>query len=329
MSKSITLAAAPSHRSSRWLSLLAAASSLLVGCIEPLDEPLDDGVDAAVDEAIDEPSDDTADDTGADGAVEARSADPIALLATTGGTDQGGTPTLRVPSGTQPGDLLLLFLHRTDDTNFWASNSAGNRLQDRLRPWRSGGWQGPVATCAFDNSAGDFHCGGQQSDLNQVLYWKKATTDDLRRDPGDSSQYEPLRIDFPGSHPAWAIMATVRNGGASSNPVRAWAGQTRCDNLEGTRFPAVSGARAGDLLLLSQSFDDGTGSGVSSSSFTARSPITRYRQVLDRDEAGHLYGRVLTADGTTSVHESNGDASRNLSSCKDIALSIVIRRSGT
>jgi hypothetical protein len=91
----------------------------------------------------------------------------------------------------------------------------------------------------------------------------------------------------------------------------------------------VSGARAGDLLLLSQSFDDGTSSQVSSSSFTAQSPITRYRQVLDLDEAGHLYGRVRTADGTTSVYETNGDSSRNLYSCKDIALSIVIRRSGT
>jgi hypothetical protein len=320
MSDSSTLASAPSHRSSLWLGLLAT-SSMLVGCIdEPIDAPIDELVDASVD--IDE-------STGSDGVGETWAAGPIAVVATTGGTDQGGTPTLRVPGGTQPGDLLLLFLHRTDDLNFWANNSTGNRLQDRLRPWRSGGWQGPVATCAFDNSAGDFHCSGQQSDLNQVLYWKKATTDDLRPDPNDRSQYEKLRIDFPGSHPAWAIMATVRNGGASHNPVRAWAGQTRCDNIEGTRFPAVSGARAGDLLLLSQSFDDGTTSYVSSSSFTAQSPFTRYRQVLDRDEAGHLYGRVLTADGTTSVYETNGDSSRNLSSCKDIALSIVIRRSGT
>ena len=317
---SITTNLTATLSSARALSLLAA-SSLFVGCVAedtlevPTDQPAD--VDAGVES------------TAPDELPETFAAGPIAVVATTAGTDQGGTPILRVPNGTQPGDLLLLFLHRTDDTNFWANASSGNRLSDRLRPWRSGGWQGPVATCAFDNSNGDFDCGGQQNDLNQVLYWKKATTDDLRLDPSDSSRYEKIAIDFPGSHPAWAIMATVRNGGASSNPVRAWAGQTRCDNLEGTRFPAVSGGRAGDLLLLSQSFDDGLSSGVSSRSFTAQSPITRYRQILDNDEAGHLYGRVLTEDGTTSSYQTNGDADRNLSSCKDIAVSIVIRRSGT
>ncbi len=324
MPDSSTLASAPSHRPSLCLGLLAA-SSMLAGCVvdDPSDEPTDD--------SIDEPTDDVDSSTDSDGVGETWAAGPIAVVATTGGTDQGGTPTIRVPNGTESGDLLLLFLHRTDDTNFWANNSSGNRLVDRLSPWRSGGWQGPVATCAFDNSAGDFDCAGQQNDLNQVLYWKKARADDLRTDPNDSSRYEPLTIDFPGSHAAWAIMATIRNGGASSNPVRNWAGQTRCDNIEGTRFRAVSGAKAGDLLLLSQSFDDGTGSPgyVSSSSFTAQSPITRYRQVLDRDEAGHLYGRVLSTDGTTSVYETNGDPDRNLSSCKDIAVSIVIRRSGT
>ncbi|HAP38645.1 MAG TPA: hypothetical protein DCQ94_02690 [Nitrospira sp.] len=327
MSDPSTLASLSPRRSPLWLSLVAA-SSLIVGCV-------DEELDALGDDPTDDPTDPLSDDgditTESDGEPETWAVGSVAVIATTGGTDQGGTPTIRVPNGTRAGDLLLLFLHRTDDTNFWANNGSGDRLSDRLRPWRSGGWKGPVATCAFDNSAGDFDCAGQQNDLNQVLYWKKATTDDLRPDPRDSTRYEPLTIDFPGSRPAWAIMATVRNGGASSNPVRAWAGQTRCDNVEGTRFPAVSGAKAGDLLLLSQSFDDGTGSPgyLSSSSFTARSPITRYRQVLDRDEAGHLYGRVLTADGTTPVYETNGDPDRNLSHCKDIAVSIVIRRSGT
>ncbi len=312
MSDRSELTSARLPRSTLWLSCLAA-STLLVGCVDP-------------DESFDEPIDDAAEITDPEVSALAAVGD-IAYVASTGGTAQNGTPTIRVPNGTQAGDLLLLFLHRTDDTNFWASNSSGDRLVDRLRPWRSGGWSGPVATCAFDNSAGDFDCAGQQSDLNQVLYWKKATTDDLRRDPGDNTQYERMTIDFPGSHPAWAIMATIRNGGSSSNPVRAWKGQTRCDNISGTTFPSVTG-NAGDLLLLSQSFDDGSGSRLTSSNFTAGSGITRYRQVLDHDEMAHLYGRPLTSTGATPVYQAIG-GSPAPSSCKDIAVSIVIRKTGT
>lgn len=297
---------------SRWSIVglgLVAASSLLAGCVSDAELP-EDG------EVIDE-------ETSINEAeATTLASDPVFVGATTG-TAQNGTPTIRVPNGTAAGDLLLLFLHRTDDTNFWDGPA---QLQARLSPWRSGGWQGPVATCAFDNSAGDFDCAGRQADLNQVLYWKKATADDLRR---DGSQFERLTINFPGSHPAWAIMATIRNAVTTSNPVRAWQGQTKCDNVRGTRFPSVSG-RAGDMLLLSQSFDDGYGQGhnVSSGSFTAQAGFTRRAQVIDFDEAGHLYSRVLTATGATAQYESNG-GSGNLSACKDIAVSIVIKKAGT
>jgi hypothetical protein len=289
-----------------------AVSGLLVGCV-----------------GEDEPSDELPDETEKLADPEALAAGDVAHIASTGGKSQSGSPQIRVPNGTQAGDLLVLFLHRTDATNFWASNGRGDRLADRLRPWRAGGWSGPVATCAFDNSANDFDCAGQQSDLNQTMYWKRATSDDLRRDPNDSSKYEALTIDFPGDKPAWAIMATLRNGGASSNPVRAWKGQTRCDQSSGTEFPSVNG-NAGDLLLLSQSFDDGLDSpgNLTSSHFTAGSGITRYLQVLDKDEAGHLYGRRLTTTGATPVYKANG-GSPAPSSCKDIAVSIVIRKTGT
>jgi hypothetical protein len=294
------------HPSSVWLGV-AAAASLLLGCVSGTMDALPDDLEEDV--------------ATAESEVEVLAAgDPVFIAATTG-TAQNGTPSIRVPNGTAAGDLLLLFLHRTDDTNFW---DGPTQLQPRLSPWRSGGWQGPVATCAFDNSAGDFDCRGTENDLNQVLYWKKATTDDLRK---DGTQYERLTINFPGSHPAWAIMATIRNGGSSSNPVRAWKGQTACDKIAGTRFPSVSG-NAGDMLLLSQSFDDGESSGITSSSFTANSGFTRRAQVIDNDEAGHLYSRLLTTTGSTPAYETNGGAG-SPSTCKDIAVSIVIRKSGT
>jgi hypothetical protein len=301
----IATAALP-RLSSAWLGAIAA-SGLLLGCAaeaeDALPEDLEDGVD-----------------TAESGFTASAVGDPVFIGATTG-TAQNGTPSIRVPNGTEAGDLLLLFLHRTDDSNFW---DGPTQLRERLSPWRSGGWQGPVATCAFDNSAGDFDCRGREADLNQVLYWKKATTDDLRR---DGAQFERLTIDFPGTHPAWAIMATIENGGSSSNPVRAWRGQTECDDIRGTRFPSVSG-RAGDMLLLSQSFDDGERSGITSGSFTADSGFTRRAQVIDNDEAGHLYSRLLTTTGNTPQYETNG-GSGSPSACKDIAVSIVIRKSGT
>jgi hypothetical protein len=171
---------------------------------------------------------------------------------------------------------------------------------------------------------GDFNCEGRQADLNQVLYWKKATADDLRK---DGSQFEKLAIDFPGEKPAWAIMATVRNAEANSNPVRAWKGQTKCDKIRGTRFPSVSGNKS-DLLLLTQSFDDGKDNNISSGSFTANSGFTRIAQVIDEDESGHLYSRLLTATGDTSQYETNG-GSGSPAECKDLAMSIVIKKAGT
>jgi hypothetical protein len=311
------------HRSSLWLGL-AAASSLLLGCVDP-------------DESLDEPTDDDEEITDSEGSPELWATGAIRHVGSTEGTSQDGTVRIRVPSGTEAGDLLLLFLHRTDDTNFWSAST----LADRLSPARGDAWKGPVATCAFDNQASppDFDCRGQQADLNQVLYWKRATADDLR---ADGSQLERLTIDFPGSHPAWAIMSTIENGGASSNPVRAWKGQTDCDDIEGTRFPAVTSSssnpvRAGDLLLLSQSYDDGEDAGVDSGSFTFSSTISRFADVFDNDEAGHLFGRVLTSDdlivGSTTTrtrsYATNGDPDRNQASCKDIAVSIVIRKTGT
>lgn len=294
-------------RSSVWAGVMTT-SGLLLGCVAETGDELPDDQEDSFDLVEAE--------------AEALADAPVFVGASTG-TDQKGSPGIRVPSGTAAGDLLLLFLHRTDEGNFW---DGPGQLRGRLSPWRSGGWQGPVATCAIDNDpkVQDFDCQGRQADLNQVLYWKKATADDLRK---DGSQYEKLVVNFPGSHPAWAIMATIRNAETGSNPVRAWKGQTKCDKIRGTRFPSVSG-KSGDLLLLSQSYDDGRGAGVSSGSFPAKSGFTRRAQVIDNDEAGHLYSRLLTATGSTAEYETDA-GSGSLHACKDLAVSIVIKKAGT
>ncbi|MCU0692442.1 MAG: hypothetical protein MUF54_13660, partial [Polyangiaceae bacterium] len=198
----------------------------------------------------------------------------ITVMGTTTDKDQGGNLEIAVPSQAASGDVLLLFLHRTDGANIWNTST----LSSRMTPYR--GWNGPLASCAVDNGRGDFNCAGTEADLNQVVFWRAATSSDL----GNT-----LRINMPASSPAWAIMIAIR-GASTSNPLRNKAAQTACDKVKQTRFPSVSGGQTGDLLLLSQSFDDGSSSGVNSSSFTAPSGRARFAYVIDKDEAGHLFG---------------------------------------
>jgi hypothetical protein len=71
-------------------------------------------------------------------------------------------------------------------------------------------------------------------------------------------------------HPGWAILTTLR-GANTSAPVRAWANKG-CDNDDNdSLFPSVDG-RKGDMLLLSQSFDDFVSKGTFSAPPTACRP---------------------------------------------------------
>src|SRR5687768_12301028 len=98
----------PPNRFVLWPSLIAA-SSLVLGCID-----VEDGIDEDIDEDIDEVVDETSDGS------ELWATGPIRVAGTSVGTSQNGTVQIRIPSATEAGDLLLLFLHRTDDTNFWS-----------------------------------------------------------------------------------------------------------------------------------------------------------------------------------------------------------------
>ncbi len=289
-------------------SMLVGFAAAIPGCVAPSD-----------DNEVDEVS-------GADTESAPLVAGDPYVASTTTGKAQNGTVSISIPSGTASGNLLLLILHRTDDVNFWGGPS---QLADRMTPDDVDDWNGPVTKCSFDNSAKDFDCAGSdKNDLNQVVYWKKATAADVGG--------KVTTINFPGSHAAWAIMARIPNGHSSSNPVRAWAGQTACDKIRGTRFPSVNG-NSGDLLLLSSSFDDGdinpntkVSGFITSSNFTAPSGFARNAFVIDKDEAGYLYSKPLAATGGTGTPASVGpESDGDVSPCKDIAVSMVIRKTGT
>jgi hypothetical protein len=230
--------------------------------------------------------------------------------------NQGGNLAINVPPQTKRGDLLLLFVHRTDGPNLWTLN------EFRASMPGSSGWNGPLATCAIDNVAGDFDCGGQQGDLNQVIYHKRATASDLGA---------RLDLDMPGSKPAWAVMAAIRGATTSATFTRTIGYGTpqsngtlnRCDQTGQTRFAPVPDARQGDLLLLSQSFDDGANSpnSVEDNDFEAPLGLSRYAYVIDNDEAGHLFGGLVTNDGGTPMYTTTGDGAAH---CKDLAISIAI-----
>jgi hypothetical protein len=98
--------------------------------------------------------------------------------------------------------------------------------------------------------------------------------------------------------------------------VRATANKG-CDNDKDSMFPSVDG-RKGDMLLLSQSFDDAIGR----DKFGAPNGMSTFGYVSNSDEAGFLFGGILTQDGPTGVRRTNGDGA---SECKDALVSITIK----
>lgn len=212
------------------------------------------------------------------------------------------------PANTRAGDLLVLALHRTDD----------------MLPYSISGWTRRAECYKEDNgyqcltindcssSSGGF-CTRFQSkyngrDLAQVIYTRTAGS-------SEPSSYSFNMNQDSSGHPGWAILSALR-GANTSSPVRAWANKG-CDNDVDSLFPSVDG-RKGDMLLLSQSFDDA----VSKDRFGAPSGMSTFGYVSNSDEAGFLYGGILSADGPTGVRRTIGSGA---SGCKDALVSLTIR----
>lgn len=212
------------------------------------------------------------------------------------------------PTSSKTGDLLVLILHRTDD----------------LLPFAVSGWNRQAECYKEDNGyqclnvsdctslSGGFCTRFQNKyngrDLAQVVFTKTAGASE------PSSYSFNLNQDSSG-HPGWAILTALR-GANTSSPVRAWANKG-CDGDADSLFPSVEG-RKGDLLLLSQSFDDA----VAKDLFGAPSGMSTFGYIANSDESGFLYGAVLTSDGQTGVRRTSGPGA---SACKDALVSFTVK----
>ncbi|WP_338845015.1 hypothetical protein V8J88_15105 [Massilia sp. W12] len=233
----------------------------------------------------------------------------ISHIATTQVWDADGQGVkIAKPAGTAAGDLMVLILHRTDDVLPYAVSGWTRRAECYKE---DNGYQClNVADCT--SSSGGFCSRFKNSytgrDLAQVIYTRTAGSSE------PSSYSFNLNQDSSG-HPGWAILSTLR-GANTSSPVRAWANKG-CDNDADSLFPSVDGRR-GDMLLLSQSFDDA----VAKDKFGAPNGMSTFGYVSNSDEAGFLFGGILSADGQTGVRRTNGAGA---SACKDALISITIK----
>ncbi len=212
------------------------------------------------------------------------------------------------PSNAQAGDLLVLVLHRTDDVMPYAVSGWTRRAECFKE---DNGYQClNVSDCS--SSSGGFCTRFQNKyngrDLAQVVFTKTAGS-------SEPSSYSFNMNQDSSGHPGWAILTALR-GASTTSPVRAWANKG-CDNDVDSLFPSVDG-RKGDMLLLSQSFDDK----VAKDLFGAPSGMSTFGYVANSDESGFLYGGLLSADGATGVRRTSGSGA---SSCKDALVSLTIK----
>jgi hypothetical protein len=212
------------------------------------------------------------------------------------------------PANTRAGDLMVLVLHRTDDVLPFAVSGWTRRAECYKE---DNGFQClKVVDCT--TTSGSF-CTRFQSqftgrDLAQVVFTRTAGSTE------PASYSFNMNQDSSG-HPGWAILTTLR-GANNSSPVRATANKG-CDGDDDSLFPSVDG-RKGDMLLLSQSFDDA----VSKDKFGAPNGMATFGYVANSDESGFLFGGILTADGATGVRRTNGSGA---SACKDALVSVTIK----
>lgn len=220
----------------------------------------------------------------------------------------GQRVTVARPTSSKAGDLLVLVLHRTDD--FLPYDISGWTRRAECYKENNGYQCMEVSDCT--SSSGGFCSRFENTytgrDLAQVVFTRTAGSSE------PSSYSFNLNQDSTG-HPGWAILTALR-GANTSSPVRAWDNKG-CDGSDDSLFPSVDG-RKGDMLLLSQSFDDA----VSKDKFGAPSGMTTFGYVSNSDEAGFMYGAILSSDGPTGIRQTTGSGA---SSCKDALVSMTIR----
>ena len=212
------------------------------------------------------------------------------------------------PTRSVEGDLLVLFLHRTDDDLplyvdgwtrvaecFKGDNGHACGTEAMCRRWHD------------DDFCADFGASGNGHDLAQAVFYRAVG-------PREPSSYRfDLNRDGAG-HPGWAILTALR-GAATRDPVRDWS-SVGCDRDDDSIFPSVQGA-PGDMLLLSQSFDDA----IARERFLPPPGTELFGYVSRSDEAGFLFGGLLSTRGSTGTKRTGGPGGP---SCKDALVSLTI-----
>jgi len=218
------------------------------------------------------------------------------------------------PAGSAPGDLLVLFLHRTD-SYLPLTVDGWTRVAECYK--RDNGFDcSTFADCTVWASNPNFcetfggNNGARGHDLAQAAFVREVQAN-------EPAAYEfDLNLDPAGSGPpGWAIIVALR-GADTVDPVRDWD-HRGCDQSPDSVFPSVEGD-IGDLLLLSQSFDDT----VPENLFLPPDGMQSLGYTSQSDEAGFLFGAILDAAGPTGERQTNGPGASN---CKDALVSLTIQ----
>lgn len=220
---------------------------------------------------------------------------------------QNGKLAIDTPSAAKLGDLLLLFLSRTD-----------NPLPHTLVGWTA------VASCLKshngqnecrqinecevlnNNYCLDTYSAGNKKgeDLGTVVFYKTLMQNN-----------EQFSFELKGSRPAWAILASI-SGANTTSPIAAHTTESSDGNRD-SLFPSVY-ANAKDLTLFSMAFDDT----ANINDFRSPTSTTMHAWIAGEDEAGSLYGKIMQTTGESGKHKTRGVGGwRN----KDALISIVVR----
>ena len=231
--------------------------------------------------------------------------EPPTHLASTANYSPTGELSIDRPSESAEGDLLVLFLSRTDD----------------LLPLRLEGWSA-VTSCLKSNNTqltclSEADCTEMDGDYC-LTFGDSGTGRDLASavftrvvGPTEAASYGwSLR----GVAPSWAILSAVR-GVDPADPIRDSAA-TSHDADPNSLFPSAA-AEVGDLLLLSQAFDDT----AAEDAFLPPAGMALLRWIAGADEAGYVFGASLTESGPTGERETRGVGGPN---AKDLMITVVV-----
>ena len=224
--------------------------------------------------------------------------------------NKNGNMVWDIPETAMEGDLLLLFLSRTDDA----------------LPLELDGWKYAASCFKTHNNQKqcftksdceerkDEYCKwfpqGKGRDLATIVFFKTLEKE-------GSVLPKVFKYDIVGgTHPGWGFLLAV-TGVDNSDPIRGSSG-TSNDEDAASVFPSTDGMK-GDLLLLSMAFDDTT------KKRDFRPPMgTRFVNfVKGNDEAGYLYFERLFSNGPTGELVTRGVGGP---ASKDALISLVLKR---